>query len=455
MQKIVYKSILVALTVSAIVSCKPSLDTPSPSKGSIDVSKYVAIGNSITSGFADAALYYDGQMVSYPNLLAEQFRAIGGGNFVQPLMPVNSVGIGSSVNARLILKDNVVDCQGVAGLSPVPLASLGDINGLVTSIASKGPFNNMGVPGAKAITVVYPGYGDPSSLNGYNPFFTRMLSASEYSTASMLGKAAAQNPTFFSLFIGNNDVLGYALAGGASDAISPSAGPPGVGFDASIDLIINTMTTLNASGEIPKGIIGSIPDVTNIPHFTTIPYNGLTLSAAQAAQLSAAYAPLGISFTEGNNAFIIADPSVPGGIRKMKSTELVLLSTPQDSLKCKGLGSSIPLGNLHVLTETEISNIQNAVIAYNAKLKSVADAKGLAYVDVNAFMAQCKKGIAYNGITVNAAFVSGGAFSLDGVHLTPRGNALLANEFIKAINSKYGSSILQIDATKYNGVSFP
>jgi hypothetical protein len=44
---------------------------------------------------------------------------------------------------------------------------------------------------------------------------------------------------------------------------------------------------------------------------------------------------------------------------------------------------------------------------------------------------------------------------LDGVHLTPRGNAMLANEFIKAINLKYGSTIPQLDVTKYGGVVFP
>ena len=86
MQNIRYKSIFAAITISALVSCKPKIDVPEPYNGSVDASKYVAIGNSITSGFADGALYYDGQMVSYPNLLAEQLKLIGGGDFVQPLI---------------------------------------------------------------------------------------------------------------------------------------------------------------------------------------------------------------------------------------------------------------------------------------------------------------------------------------------------------------------------------
>ncbi|HET6226653.1 MAG TPA: SGNH/GDSL hydrolase family protein [Bacteroidia bacterium] len=433
-----------------LASCKPELDVPSPDKGSLDVSKYVSIGNSITSGFADAALYYNGQVVAYPNLVAEQFKTIGGGNFNQAYVPVGSVGLGSSLNARYMLGYKT-DCKGVSSLSPGPIAPSGDPSIFLTSVAAQGPFNNIGIPGAKAITTVYPGYGNPANgLGKYNPFFTRMLNSSEYATASMLSKAAEQNATFFSLFIGNNDVLGFASSGGTSDAITPSAGSPGVGFDASIDAIIGTMTSNGA-----KGVIGNVPDVTSLPYFTTIPYNGLTLDATQAAQLTAAYTALGITFTAGSNAFIIQDNTAPGGMRKIKSNELVLLNTPQDSLKCAGWGSQKPLANMYVLTEAEINLIQAAVSAYNAKLRAVANAKGLAYVDVNQFMATVKKGIAYNGITLNTTFVSGGAFSLDGVHLTPRGNAMLANEFIKSINSTYGSTIPQVDVTKYGGVLFP
>ena len=451
MKQILYKltaaSFLLMVTATG---CKPKLDAPSPDKGNIDPSKYVSIGNSITAGFADGALYYDGQLVSYPNLLAEQLKTVGGSNFVQPLVPANSVGIGSSLNARMVLGFKT-DCKGVNSLSPLPLAANGDVSIFTTNISAQGPFNNFGVPGAKAIAVVYPGYGDPSKgLGNYNPFFARMLAPAEQASASMLSKAAAQNPTFFSLFIGSNDVLLYSLSGATTDAITPSAGSAGVGFDASIDLIVSTMTSGGA-----KGVIGNVPDVTSIPYFTTIPYNGLTLDGTQAAQLSNAYKQLGISFSAGSNPFMIQDPLAPGGVRKIKSNELVLLTTPQDSLKCAGWGSSKALANKYVLTETEIAGIQAAVTAYNNKLKAVADAKGLAFVDVNGFLAQCRKGIAYNGINVSTTFVSGGAFSLDGVHLTPRGNAMLANEFIKAINSKYGSSIPEVDVTKYNGVTFP
>ena len=119
-------------------------------------------------------MYYDGQLVSYPNLLAQQFQLIGGGEFKQPLMPMSSVGFGAAKNSKYTLA-YVTDCKNVTSLSPI--AGVGDFNALA-GVDNQGPFNNMGVPGAKAITTIFPGYGDP--LNGYgnyNPFFARMVNA--------------------------------------------------------------------------------------------------------------------------------------------------------------------------------------------------------------------------------------------------------------------------------------
>jgi hypothetical protein len=447
LKKILNKTLLAASATVILFSCKPNLDVPAPGKGSLDVSNYVAIGTTIGSGYSDNALYYDAQMVTYPNLLAEQFKLVGGGNFKQPLVDATSVGIGSTQTARLVLGP-AADCKGSLSLAPVPVSATGDYTIFSRSVGVDGPFNNMSVPGAKAVTVLFPGYGNPANGAGnYNPFFTRM--AGDPATASILTEAAGQNATFFSLSIGNDDVLGYALSGGAADAITPASGPAGAGFDGSIDAIVDALT---ANGS--KGVIGNVIDITSMPYFTTVPYNGLLLDNANAQALTAAYAGLGITFQEGYNAFIIAD-GAPGSVRQIQPGELILLSVPQDSIKCGGWGSMKPIPNQYVLTSAEIADISGAVTAYNAKLQSVAEAKGLAYVDVNAFMSSLKAGIVYNGLSVNTQFVSGGAFSLDGVNLTARGNALLANEFIKSINGKYGSSIPQINATGYKGVLFP
>ena len=81
----------------------------------------------------------------------------------------------------------------------------------------------------------------------------------------------------------------------------------------------------------------------------------------------------------------------------------------------------------------------------------------MAFVDANAKMVELSKnsGIQYNGVSYSTTFVTGGSFSLDGVHLTGKGYAVIANEFIKAINAKYKSNLRQVNPNNYSGVKFP
>ena len=101
--------------------------------------------------------------------------------------------------------------------------------------------------------------------------------------------------------------------------------------------------------------------------------------------------------------------------------------------------------------------MKTATTAYNASVKSLADPYGLAFVDANTKMIElnAQSGILFDGVKYTAKFVTGGAFSLDGVHLTGRGYGIVANEFIKSINAKYKSTLPQVDPNKYSGVKFP
>jgi hypothetical protein len=212
------------------------------------------------------------------------------------------------------------------------------------------------------------------------------------------------------------------------------------------------VTQLTAGGA--KGAIANIPDLTKIPYFTTVPYNGLVLDTTQAAALTQAYAQLGMKFRVGNNPFVIKD-NVTGGRRKMLPGELVLLSVNQDSLKCQGLGSQIGISKKDILTAAEISKITTAVNGYNATIKALADSKGIAFVDANAYLGGLQQGVTINQVNYNAALVTGNVFSLDGIHFSPKGSALTANLFIEAINRKYNAKIPTVNVNAYSGVKFP
>lgn len=119
------------------------------------------------------------------------------------------------------------------------------------------------------------------------------------------------------------------------------------------------------------------------------------------------------------------------------------------------VGVSYPMQDNTTLTANETAQVKAATDAFNATIQSIADSKGLAFVDANAILAQVANGgISADGYTLTSAYVTGGAFSLDGVHPSPRGYALIANEFLKAINAKYGSNFKGVSLADY-GILYP
>ena len=248
------------------------------------------------------------------------------------------------------------------------------------------------------------------------------------------------------------------------------AGAVGVGFKASIDAAVKYLANLTGG----DGVIADIPDITSIPYFNTIPYNPIVLNQTQAGQLNAAYTryngamklmglPYRIKFQAGANPMVISDPSMPLPdslsylkIRQIKSDELVMLELPTDSLKCAYWGTQKPVPDQYILTESEIQKVKQATSSYNAEMLSLAKQYNLAFVDFNSIM----KSIEHNGLTVDGVhfttkFITGNLFSFDGVHLTPQGNAVVANYFIDAINKQYDAHIPKVNISDYPPVKMP
>ncbi len=104
-------------------------------------------------------------------------------------------------------------------------------------------------------------------------------------------------------------------------------------------------------------------------------------------------------------------------------------------------GVSLPLEDKWVLIPTEQDELQIATDSFNETLEAAATSAGFAFVDANSLMQQLDNGGYSDGnFILTSSLVTGGAFSLDGVHPTARGYALLANEFMKEIDETYGSN---------------
>ncbi|QEC79518.1 SGNH/GDSL hydrolase family protein [Mucilaginibacter ginsenosidivorax] len=421
-------------------ACKPEIHTPKPVAGSADFSRYISVGNSLTAGYADGGLYLAGQQVSYPSIIGKQMQAVGGGAFTQPLFSTaQSNGSGylslTGFNADgTPITTPVTTNLGIRGQVTVP-----GFGNVILYTKYSGDINNYGVPGIKLLHITYAPYGN---LNGY---FERLLPGNPpTNSTTYLDFVMAKPFTFFSNWLGNNDALSYATSGGAGDVLTDKNT-----FAYLYNVLI---TTLTAKGQ--KGVVATIPDVTSIPYFNTITVSAILAGvqkanpAAQALYIKAlvsgsTYAPRAATT---NDLIVLTFPTSKIGQP---------VATPFGNLPY-GLTPYTPIDNQYVLDEKEAALTEDYVTSYNNTIKTIAIAKGLAIFDAYTFLRNIKQnGLVVDGVSVNSNYISGGLFSLDGVHLTPRGYAIVADEFIKAINDKYNSSIPRVNISDYNGVKFP
>ncbi|MFI0491669.1 G-D-S-L family lipolytic protein [Flavobacterium sp.] len=452
------------------------------SAGSAVFTNYVALGDSFAAGYSDGALFTKGQQGSYTNILSQQFALAGGGAFKIPLMADNIGG--------LLLGGNVIAGTRLYFNGSGPVAVSGTPTTEVTNHIV-GPFNNLGVPGAKSFHLMAPGYGNVAGVatGAANPYFARFATSS---TTTVLADALAQSPTFFSLWIGGNDVLAYATSGGVGVNQTGNLNPATYGGNDITDpnvfasVFSNLVSNLTAKGA--KGVVANLPYVTGLPYFTTVPYNPIPLDAPTIALLmnttngygkynggiqyalsvgllsTTEAAKRTIAFHPGkDNAVVIEDSYLTNlasyGIpsyRQATSEDLVVLPAMSFIGTTVGgnplyiNGVSVPLADKWVLSKDEIAEVKVATDAYNVTIKAVADSKGLAFVDTKSIMAQLSStGIVSNDFTLTSTYVTGGAFSLDGVHPSPRGYALIANAFSTAINATYTSTLPMVNLGLY------
>jgi lysophospholipase L1-like esterase len=474
MKKHIYKSGMLALFAGVLfTSCDPEIDTPNPSSGGVaDFSTYIAVGNSLTAGYQDNGLYRDGQLNSFPAIMADQFKLVGGGDFTQPLFTEEQK------NGSGYLKLTGFNAQGSPITAPVTdQLAVTRPNGLLTKYND--PVQNLGVPDIRVADIT------SSSYSSVNPYYER-ITPDTSPNQTYLERVAATDHTFFSMWLGNNDVLLYATSGGAfSGGVLNSdfrTITPTNTFDANYSAMLNALT---ADGQ--KGIVGTVPSVEAVPFFTTVgPAFKQSLDAnsipgfvaltgggrdriqVAAAQINApengvlipltasAYAPL-LAQPTGKYWRDLArqvSPSKDGLV--VRGTLVSLLAAYQiDTTQMFGLSRGNPWPSALLLDMGELTNIKIATEAFNGIIRAQAESRELALFDANQYFLSIQNGFANNNVAYSPAYISGNLFSLDGVHPTPRGYAIIANEMIKAINAKYNANIPTVDETQYRAVLFP
>lgn len=442
MKKSIKISLMILIPLMIFYGCKnrTELTGPQPVSGSVDFTRFVSIGNSLTAAYQSSSLYESSQIYSIGNLISQQVNT----KYVQPL--VTDPGIGGQIK--------------VVSLNPFVTMQEPVMGGSLKNPQYPSPYNNLGIPGIVLADVM----NATSSENSYS--HSALIDVVLRGLGTQYDQALALHPTMISLWIGNNDVLGFATSGG----VSPNAPTDAQTFGYLYGLLADGLAATGA-----KVVVANIPDVTVIPFFTTVgpmfvqqlqgtpiqgfyyqkhgQYNGSLAAISQLTDYS-------MLFTLISQPYLAYFGQPSGKFYRDHNVDITPLITigVLDTTKGFGISDKNPIPDALVLDPDEIQTAIQATNTFNAIIASAANKypSQFALVDINGFLNKIKSadasgGTDFCGICFRTTFVTGGLFSLDGVHPTSQGYAILANEFLKVINNKFGANYQLINIANIPG----
>lgn len=358
---------------------------------------YVSMGNSITAGFQSGGINEATQLQSYAVLLAQQM----GTPFFSPLM--NQPGCPS-------LFTNVFTQTRV---STIPCA-------LRTTQPVPPPFiSNVAVPGAEVMDAI-SNLDPASNANALTTFFLGALTQIEAMERA--------RPTFVTLWLGNNDVLGAAT--NSANAGDGTLITPVADFTPRYDQVLDAIEATGA-----EALLIGVANVTAIPFFS----------------LGSTYWAIDNGFVPGQAfppAFVVGPNCAPAAVGGNGDQVLVPFPFGGALLTQAAAGTPTTLActEPQTIQPPELATLVSTVTAYNAYIASQATARAWAYLDPNPVLdslrtvtGQVAPFPAFGAACSANPF--GLAFSCDAVHPSAATHKLIANYAIDAINAHYGSAI--------------
>lgn len=393
---------------------------PDPEAGDL-FSRYVAIGNSITAGFQSSGINAQTQSDAYPVLLAQQMGLEVGETFEIPAL--NPPGCPPPLTQLFPEPDTL----GGPNAPPCALRE----TPIPTTV------NNVAVPNAEVIDAL----SNTDQASNANALTTFILGG-----RTQIEAAEQVQPTFASVWIGNNDVLDAAISGAVVEGATYTA--PST-FANRYGQMIDRLTATDVEG----GVLVGISNVTRIPYLSP------GVAFFQAEQQGALPPTFDVADT--------CAPASAGGVGEstlipfrysfgfllplaQSGTSVTLDCTDNRSLAEIYGPDNVPdeIESYSILTGQEVSTLSATVQAYNDAIESEATDLGWAYVDPNALFAQPDIAAQIppfpdtdpnNDIPPFGPF-----FSLDGVHPSSAAHRLIANRIISAINQTYDTEVPEL-----------
>ena len=347
-----------------------------------NLSNFVVAGDSLSAGYQNSQLIDTSQIHGYANVIAQQARV----DLNLPLLPYPGY-------PQILIEDGFAMATG---FSPVARTN----NRQTRDVA---------VPGFTVAALV--GYQAACNPNPSDPLYPIDIMAAEIlnpncsvSAPTQLAEAAGLQPSTSILWIGSNDALFAILFGGDPTDVRS--------FFLAHQTAASTMA--QASGNL---VLANIPDVTVVPYLTSIEKLAGILS-------------LPVPLVEAGLVLKPGDMVTPYAFELIQAMGTSLTLLPD----------AIPQGPV-IIRASKIWQIRATVAVYNAAIALEAAEYHATLVDIySLFNDLAANGVVVGGQKLTTGFM-GGLFSLDGIHPTNTGYAIIANEFIKTMNRSLAAAI--------------
>ena len=370
----------------------------------LSFSQYVAVGDSFLAGVVSDALVESHQERSIPALIA---REAGAPQFLQPL--VSEPGL--PVELALV------------SLGPTALiAPKSTVPGAPRNMGA-GSFHNLAIPNTTAADLVTR----TTDSGGMHDLVLR-------GRGTALAQAMAARPTIVTIWIGNDEILNAIRRGRAVEGTTLT---PAATFRFNFQTIVANLRNSGAAV-----VVGNIMDLTQVPFATTIkPYHTDPATGAP-VRVNGQMVPL-----LGPNG-----PLPEGTLITLVASRLI---SQGDGVPTSVGGKGTALPDEVILDAAEQAQIRARIADFNRAITEVCQPAGIPIVDMEAFYDDfVRNGRVIGGIQVTNQFLIGGFWSYDGVHPTNLGYAMLANEWIAAINS-IGGRVPAVGLAPYLGAEPP
>ncbi|HEV7428482.1 MAG TPA: SGNH/GDSL hydrolase family protein [Thermoanaerobaculia bacterium] len=400
--------------------------------GSANFKTVVAIGDSYGAGFESNSLNEHHSVFSWPAIVARQLGiplcTIGSSAtdncFAQPIVSYPGIG------PELTLMD-------ISTYPPVIVNAPGSGAPLNTTFGR--PFNNVSIPGANVADTFTVTGAVAKPTRGVEQLAQFILRG----PVTEVDSVVAQKPTFVLVWIGGNDFLGSAT-NGTTAGLTPLAT-----FTAAYNTMLDRLVATGAGV-----VVGTLPtNPVSVPFFKTVPTvlinpttrtpvlgptgQPITLVGQIDAAPGVGQLQAGSLITLGASSLLAQGFGIPSALKP--------LLDPNNKLPLFGT----PLPDAVILTPAEQTALVARIADYNTAIVASAAAHNVPVADIKGLFDRFATGLNVGPFHLTSDFITGGLFSLDGVHLSDIGYTLFANEYIKAINSGYGTHVPLASVAKF------